>query len=66
MAYVSRRYLRSKYESLKWDLEKVLRVLDDDLTDEIDLEDVRRVFPNIQDKCNAILNELNKRPNYII
>ena len=65
MAYVSRRYLRSKYESLKWDLEKVLRVLDDDLTDEIDLEDVRRVFPNIQDKCNAILNELNKRSNYI-
>ena len=54
--YFSRKYLKEKYESLKHDIENVLKVFDESQNDSIDEADVRRVSANIKDKCDAISN----------
>ena len=57
MGYVSRRYLREKWSSVKWDIEKVLKVDDASIGDEISKEDIERCY-ELQDNLQAILNEL--------
>lgn len=61
--FISRKYLSEKYRSLKWDMEKVLCVEDETQEDRIDVEDVKRVFWNIKDKCISIVTELEKCKN---
>ena len=56
MKYVSRRYLREKWESLKWDMEKVVGVYDEG-SDNV-AEDVQRVRAEIADLMDAIKKEL--------
>lgn len=63
MEYVSRKYLREKYKKLKSDMENVLQVLDEDLSDSIDNEDVKRVFYTIEDSSQSIIDELLKGMN---
>lgn len=60
MGYVSRRYLREKYNKLKTDMEIFLKVLDEDSKDSIDNEDVKKVFYTIEDSSQSIINELLK------
>lgn len=56
MKYVSRRYLREKWESLKWDIEKVVGVYDEG-SDNV-AEDAERVKGEIADLMDAIKKEL--------
>lgn len=60
MAYISRNYLREKYKALKWDMENVLRVLSETQEDSVDAEDVLKTLPNIRDKMESIIIELEK------
>lgn len=59
MAYVSRKYLREKYQKLKYDMENTLNVLDEEAEDKINEEDVRRTYSNIKDSLLSILDELS-------
>lgn len=56
MKYVSRRYLREKWESLKWDMEKVIGVYDEG-SDNV-AEDAERVKSEIADLMESIKKEL--------
>lgn len=60
MGYVSRKYLREKYTKLKNDMENVLQILDEDLSDSVDNDDVKRVFYTVEDSSQSIINELLK------
>lgn len=55
--YVSRKYLKEKYNALKHDMENVLQVLDESQDDSIDEADIKRVAANIKDKCDSISRE---------
>lgn len=54
--YVSRRYLREKWEDLKWDMENIIRVYSDD-GDDVS-EEAERVKANILDKLESIRREV--------
>lgn len=54
--YVSRRYLREKWEGLKWDMEKVVGVYGEG-TDNV-AEDAQRVRAEIADLMDSIKKEL--------
>ena len=54
--YVSRRYLREKWDNLKWDMEKVIGVCDDG-EDNV-AEDAERVKGEIASFMDAIKKEL--------
>ena len=54
--YVSRRYLREKWDNLKWDMEKVIGVCDDG-EDNV-AEDAERVKDEIASFMDAIKKEL--------
>lgn len=59
MKYVSRKYLKEKWEALKWDMEKVVDVYGNTTEeDQVDPEDVRRCAANIIDKCESIMREI--------
>lgn len=58
MGYISRKYLKEKWESAKLDMENFLSVLDDNLSDCIDEDDVSRVYFNIKDNLEACIKEL--------
>lgn len=60
MGYVSRKYLREKYTKLKSDMENVLQILDEDLSDSVDNDDVKRVFYTVEDSSQSIISELLK------
>lgn len=55
--YVSRRYLREKWEDLKWDMEKIVRVYEEEGPDDVS-EEVSGVRINLLDKLNAIKKEI--------
>jgi hypothetical protein len=57
--YYSRKYLKEKWNSVKWDIENFLRVLDDDMPDSINPADVDRVRAEIFDKMESIKSELS-------
>ena len=54
--YVSRRYLREKWEDLKWDMENIIKVYDDVFDDAS--EEAERVKANVLDKLDAIKKEI--------
>ena len=56
MKYVSRRYLREKWEGLKWDMEMVVRIYDEG-SDNV-AEDAERVKGEIAFLMDAIKKEL--------
>lgn len=56
--YISRSYLSQKWNSVKWDMENVLRITDETAPDKVDPDDVSRCIRNITDKWDAIWNEL--------
>jgi len=58
MGYVSRRYLREKWEALRCDMENVIGVYDDG-SDNV-AEEAERVRANILDKMESIRQELLK------
>ena len=58
-----RRYLRENYNRLKYDMEKFLNVLNDEIEDKIDKNEVLKVYPNIQESSQAIIEELQKGIN---
>ena len=58
--YISKKYLREKYNKLKWDMEKFLDVLDEDPSnDQISKEDALKVLPNIKECSESIIEELS-------
>jgi hypothetical protein len=54
--YVSRRYLREKWEKLKWDMEEVIGVYD--YRDDNVAEDAARVAREVCDFMDAIRKEI--------
>lgn len=57
--YYSRKYIKSKFDKVKHDIEKVLDVNNEYTdSDSIPEEDVMRVKANIKDSMEAIMNEL--------
>lgn len=54
--YVSRRYLREKWENLKWDMEKVIGVYDDG--DDNVAENAQRVANEVMYFIEAIAKEI--------
>ena len=56
MKYVSRRYLREKWEKLKWDMEKVIDVYGEG-PDDVS-EDATRVAYELKGFMEAIMKEL--------
>lgn len=54
--YVSRRYLREKWEKLKWDMEKVVGVYEDG-SDNV-AEEAQRVAYEVVDFMNSIAKEI--------
>jgi hypothetical protein len=58
MSYYSKRYLKEKWEPLKWDMEEILLNNDDD--DRIDEEKVKRVRNAMNYYIDAIKKEINK------
>lgn len=57
--YYSRRYIKSKFDKVKYDIEKVLDVNNEYTdSDSIPEEDVMRVKASIKDSMEAIMNEL--------
>lgn len=63
MGYVSRKYIKEKYNKAKYDIEKVLKVLDEDELDKIDENDVLRTFYSISENFESIICELSKAIN---
>lgn len=57
MTYYSKRYLKEKWEPLKWDMEKILLNNDDDRIDE---EKVKKVRNEMNYYIDAIKKEINK------
>ena len=57
MTYYSKRYLKEKWEPLKWDMEKILLNNEDDRIDE---EKVKRVRNEMNYYIDAIKKEINK------
>lgn len=57
MTYYSKRYLKEKWDALKWDMEKILLNNDDDRIDE---EKVKRVRNEMNYYIDAIKKEINK------
>ena len=60
MAYKSRRYIRDKYEKVKYDLEVYLDILNKDKKDKITDEEANAVKNNVIDNMQAIIKELEK------
>lgn len=60
MAYKSRRYIRDKYEEVKYDLEVYLEILNKDKKDKITDEEANAVKYNVIDNMEAIIRELQK------
>lgn len=56
MAYYSKRYLKEKWDALKWDIEMLFGTEDD----RIDEEKVKKVRYEINYYIDAIKKELNK------
>lgn len=57
--YVSRKYLKEKWDSLKWDMEKVVDVYNEKAEDDkVDSETLNRCYWNIIDKLDSIKKEL--------
>ena len=57
--YVSRKYLREKWESLKWDMEKTLDIYKKRTeSDSIEESDLNRCYYNVMDKIECIKREL--------
>lgn len=57
MTYYSKRYLKEKWDALKWDMEKILLNNEDDRIDE---EKVKRVRNEMNYYIDAIKKEINK------
>jgi len=57
MTYYSKRYLKEKWDALKWDMEKILLNNDDDRIDE---EKVKSVRNEMNYYIDAIKKEINK------
>lgn len=58
--YVSRRYLREKYDNLKWDMEKTFDIYGEDHdADKIDEATLKRCYREIIEMCKAIEKEVN-------
>lgn len=60
MAYKSRRYIRDKYEEVKYDLEVYLEILNKDKKDKITDEEADAVKYNVIDNMEAIIKEIQK------
>lgn len=60
MAYKSRRYIRDKYEEVKYDLEVYLEILNKDKKDKITDAEANAVKYNVIDNMEAIIRELQK------
>lgn len=56
MAYVSKHYLKEKWERLCWDMDILLESEDDKIDEEL----VKRCVANITEMCFAISKEVNK------
>lgn len=57
MTYYSKRYLKEKWDALKWDMEKILLNNEDDRIDE---EKVKKVRNEMNYYIDAIKKEINK------
>ena len=57
MTYYSKRYLKEKWDALKWDMEEILLNNEDDRIDE---EKVKRVRNEMNYYIDAIKKEINK------
>ena len=57
--YYSKKYIREKWDNLKWDIEKVLAIYDDG-DDSIPEDDILRTRGAILDNCDAIISEITK------
>lgn len=60
MAYKSRRYIRDKYEKVKYDLEVYLDILNKEKDDKITDTEANAVKYNVIDNMEAIIKELQK------
>lgn len=56
MAYYSRRYLREKWEGLRWEMDRLMNIE----TDKIPEEEVAKVRNAINYYLDAIKKEINK------
>ena len=57
MGYCSKKYLREKWNRIKFDMESVLDIQNEQI-DSISPEDIKRTLPNIQEATESILEEL--------
>ena len=57
MKYISKTYLKEKWDALKWDMEKVILV-DDTEDGGVSEETLNRCKANIRDKMQAICKEM--------
>ena len=58
MGYCSRKYLKEKWDKVKWDMESILKVEDENQPKEVDPDDICRVICNVRDNMEAIIKEL--------
>lgn len=57
--YISKRYLREKWEKLKWDMERTLNIYDTQ-SDRVDNDRVKDCKEDIKLMCKSILTELGE------
>lgn len=59
---ISKRYIREKWDSLKWDIENVLKIYDT-TENKISEEDIKRVKGDIEHCLEALRKELIENEN---
>lgn len=60
MGFVSRKYIREKWNSAKRDIEGYLSIHDENISDKIPEDEVKACIDNIQYQFKNILDELKK------
>lgn len=56
--YVSRRYLRERFDTLEYDMKAFLEIYSESGDDEVDLRLVKRCQDEIAEACDAIRREV--------
>lgn len=60
MGFVSRQYIREKWNRAKYDMEEYLSINDETASDQISKEQVSKCISNIRQQFQSIINELEK------
>lgn len=60
MGYVSRKYIREKWNSAKRDIEDYLAINDENISDKISSDEVMNCIDNLKHQFKNIIDELEK------